>query len=124
MVKALFERRGRGVSPDRIGSGGKGRFCIMAIARTCGTCAYHTPGPDNLSGSCTHPRRQSQPFLDPFVRSAELACRSDWDDDFWTARIDLCQIDLKIWGPFLPDELQSDAMPVDLIDWLMRHPKS
>lgn len=77
-----------------------------------------------MSGNCTHPKRHSHHFLRPFVREAELACRSHWDDDYWTADIDLCQIDLRIWGPFLPDDLLSDAMPIDLIDWLMRHPKS
>lgn len=96
----------------------------MAIERKCGTCAYHNPGPDSLSGTCSHPLRQGAKTIDLFVRHAELACRTFWGDDCWTSDISTRQIDLKIWGPFLPGDLVYDGMPVDLIDWLVRNSES
>jgi hypothetical protein len=55
------------------------------------------------------------------VRSGELACRTCWGIDCWSANLSALDVTLKIWGPFFPEDLQDDAMPVDLIDWLYRH---
>ena len=57
------------------------------------------------------------------VRSAELACRTDWGSDLWEPRPDDFAIDVKIWGPFAGDAAPDD-LPTDLIALLLEMSQS
>ncbi len=52
----------------------------------CGTCRYFEEGDFAGSGRCDHPSRKNIQQM-VLVRKSELACRTDWADDLWEAKV-------------------------------------
>jgi hypothetical protein len=91
----------------------------MAMPRRCGTCVHHVPGSNRNSGQCVHPARQFSGGVAVLVRSAELACRTDWGSDSWEPKPSDFLIDLIVWGPFQAELPPIDDLPADLVSLLI-----
>jgi hypothetical protein len=52
------------------------------------------------------------------VRSAELACRTSWGSDLWEPQPGDFSFELKMWGPFAPED-PVDDYPADLLRLLL-----
>lgn len=92
--------------------------------RRCGNCAFFEERLGSCFGSCSHEARQSATGVPVSVRRQELACRTEWNADFWklgTSELDPPVIivnDVIVWTA-VPESLPLDEWPDDLLDMII-----
>ncbi len=74
----------------------------------CGTCRYFEEGGFAGSGRCGHPLRKNIQHM-VLVRKSELACRTDWANDLWEAKVGAEPVPISSSPRFGQEELNGDV---------------
>lgn len=69
------------------------------MMRSCRTCRWFRPNPDERAGRCVNPDIEAELGLQLAVRAKELHCRRGWNDDHWSAAPDDIVLEVRFKSP-------------------------
>ena len=112
VVPVSLQRRGAlfRLTPDSRGNRGERALWVLSqgadkqMMRSCRTCRWYRPDPDERTGRCANPEFEAEPGLQLTVRAKELHCRRGWNDDRWTAATDDIVLEIRFKAPGQADE--------------------